>query len=104
MLRGRRDVGEEGLGNAAAAFLLVDDRLAELDTFAADVDVARSFDQGADVAVALAAEGAIGVAVPPGAARGSPPSSRHARVFVRHAVFLARPGPAFTAAGIAGQD
>ena len=40
------------LRDAAAAFLLVDDRLAELDALAADVDVARPFDERADVAVA----------------------------------------------------
>ena len=56
-----RDVGEEGLGDPPAPSLLVEDRLAELDAFAADVDVAGAFDQRADVAVALAAEGAIGV-------------------------------------------
>ena len=44
---GGRDVGDGLLGDAAAfAFLLVDDRLAELDAFAADVDVAWAFDEG----------------------------------------------------------
>ncbi len=65
----RRDVGEERLGNAAPFPLLVEDLLAELDAIAADVDVARTFHQRADVAIALAAEGAIGVFL--GAARGS---------------------------------
>ena len=64
-----RDVGEERLGDAPPPPLLVEDRLAELDAIAADVDVARSFHQRADVAVALAAERAIGILL--GAARGS---------------------------------
>ena len=57
-----------GFGAAAALLLLVDDRLAELDALAADVDVAGPFDERADVAVALAAEGAVGVAVAAGGA------------------------------------
>ena len=56
-----RDVGEEVLGDAAAAAFLVEDRLAELDAFAANVDVARTLDERADVAVAFAAERAVGV-------------------------------------------
>ena len=67
----RGDVGDERLGDAAAAFLLVDDRLAQLDALAADVDVAGPFDERADVAVALAAERTVGVAVPAGAAGGA---------------------------------
>src|SRR5262249_16470006 len=39
------DIGDQGLGNAAAALLLVDNRLAQLNAFAADVDIARPFDQ-----------------------------------------------------------
>src|SRR5262249_43407613 len=79
-------VREQGLGAAAAPLLLVDDRLTQLDALAADIDVARTFDERADVAVALAAEGTVGVAVPPGAA--GRPSSRPAgaRVFRRHAI------------------
>ena len=57
---------------AAAAFLLVEDRLAELDALAADVDVAGPFDERADVAVALAAERAVGIAVAARTAGGSP--------------------------------
>ena len=56
-----RDVGEQRLGHTATTPLLVEDRLAELDAFAADVDISGAFDQRADVAEALAAEGAIGV-------------------------------------------
>src|SRR5262249_15126865 len=56
---GRRDVREQGLGDSTAAFLLIDDRLAELDAFAADEYVARSFDQWTDVAIAFAAKGAV---------------------------------------------
>jgi hypothetical protein len=47
---------------------LVDDRLAQLDAFAADVNVAWAFHQGADVAVRLTAKRAEGIAV---AARGA---------------------------------
>ena len=46
---------------AAAASFLVEDRLAEVDALAADVDVAGPFDQRADVAIALAAERTVGV-------------------------------------------
>src|SRR5262249_40035385 len=80
------DVGEQGLGAAPAPLLLVDDRLAQLDALAADVDVVGPLDQGADVAVALAAEGTIGVPVPPGVPGGLAPASPCARVFRRHAV------------------
>ena len=41
---------------AAAAALLLQNRLAQLDALAADVDVAGAFDQRPDVAIALAAE------------------------------------------------
>src|SRR5262249_55953916 len=83
---GRGDVGERGLATATAAFFLFDDRLAQFDTFAADVDVAGTFDQRADFAVILPAEGAICVAVAAGAPHrlASPPA--RARVFGRHAV------------------
>ena len=52
----RGDAREELLARAAAFAFLVEDRLAKLDALAADVDVARSFDQRADVAIALATE------------------------------------------------
>src|SRR5205807_915045 len=64
----RRDVGDGVAGDAAAFAFLVDDRLAQFDAFAADVDVAGAFDERADVAVAFAAEGAKGVAIASGAA------------------------------------
>ena len=76
------------LDDAAAALFLVDDRLAQLDAFAADVDVAGPLDEGADVAVALAAEGTVGVAIAPGAAGGLASAPARARVFRRHAVSL----------------
>ena len=57
----RGDAGEELLARAAALALLVENRLAELDALAADVDVARSFDQRSDVAIALATERTEGV-------------------------------------------
>src|SRR5271165_4340724 len=64
-----RNIREERLGHTAAATLLVEDRLAELDAFAADVDVSGSFDQGAHVTKALATKRAVGVLL--GAARCS---------------------------------
>ena len=57
----RGDVGEQRLGDASPPAFLVEDRLAKLDAFAADVDVSRPFDQRADVAIAFPAERAIGV-------------------------------------------
>jgi hypothetical protein len=47
---------EKLLARTAAAFFLVEDRLAQLDALAADVDVARTFYQGADVSIALSAK------------------------------------------------
>src|SRR5262249_2621239 len=90
----RGDVREEGLGGAAAALLLVDDRLAQLDALAADVHVAGSLDERADLPVTLAAEGTVGVAVPPGAPGGglAPPASC-TRVFRRHAISFLDSGP-----------
>ena len=59
--RGEGIAREELLARAAALAFLVEDRLAKLDALAADVDVARSFDQRADVAIALATERTEGV-------------------------------------------
>ena len=50
-----------GLLVPAAAPLLLEDRLAEVDALAADVNVAGPFDQRADVAIALATERTKGV-------------------------------------------
>ena len=63
------NVGEERLGHAPPLALLVEDLLAELDAIAADINVAGTFHQRAHVAVALAAERAVGVLL--GAARAS---------------------------------
>ena len=52
---------KSGLVRAAAALLLLEDRLAQVDALAADVNVARPFDERADVAVALATERTEGV-------------------------------------------
>src|SRR5205085_2520652 len=82
----RRDVREIRLGDAAAALLLVDDRLAQFDALAADVDVAGALDERPDVAVALAAEGTVCVAVATGAAGRPLSSAACARVFIRHAI------------------
>src|SRR5208283_4306312 len=79
-------VGEERLGAAPPPLLLIDDRLTQLDALAADIDVAGAFHEGADLAIALAAEGTVGVAVAPGAPGGLAPPSPSARVFRRHAV------------------
>ena len=56
-----RNVGKERLGHAPAPPFLVQNRLAKLDAFAADVNIARTFHERADVAVALAAKRAVGV-------------------------------------------
>src|SRR5262249_36651351 len=85
---GRRDVGQQRPGTAAAALRLLDDRLAQLDALAADVHVAGPFDERPDVAVALATEGAIGVAIAAGVAGRLAPASARARVFGRHAISL----------------
>jgi hypothetical protein len=60
-LPGRRNRSEELLARAATTLLLVEDRLAQLDAFAADVDVTRALDQRPHVPVALATERAEGV-------------------------------------------
>ena len=71
-----RDVGEERLGHAPPFPLLVEDLLAKLDAIAADVNVAGTFHERADVAVALAAERAIGVFLgPAGASRAHVPTA-----------------------------
>ena len=69
--RGVGTLGEELLARAAALAFLVEDRLAQLDALAADVDVARSFDQRADVAIALATERTEGVLLRRAAAASS---------------------------------
>ena len=74
---GRRDVGKERLGDAAAAFLLIDDRLAQLDALTANVNVAGPFHQRADVAIALATEGAIRVSISPGIPGRTPSARSH---------------------------
>ncbi len=50
------DFAEELLAGAASSSFLVEDRLTQLDAFSANVDVARSFDQRAHIAVAFAAK------------------------------------------------
>ena len=76
IVRGERNVGRTGvLVHAPATLFLVDDRLAQLDAFAADIDVAWPFDERPDVAVALAAKGAIGVAITPGASGWATPGT-----------------------------
>jgi hypothetical protein len=49
-------VREKRLGDAAAAFFLIDDRLAKLDSLTADEDIAGALHERADVAIALAAK------------------------------------------------
>ena len=70
-LPGGRDRGEELLAGAPPPLLLIEDRLAQLDAFAADVDVAGPLDERPHVAVALAAERAEGVLL--GRAAGAAP-------------------------------
>ena len=52
----RGNLAEQRLAGPAPASLLFEDRLAQVDALAADVDVARAFDQRPHVAVALATE------------------------------------------------
>jgi hypothetical protein len=72
----RRDAIEEGLRRAAAALFLLEDRLAEVDALAADIDIARALDERAYVAVAFAAERTEGVLF-----RGAGTTSSSAQVF-----------------------
>ena len=51
-----RDLVEQLFRGTAPPFLLLEDRLAEIDALTTNVDVTRPFDQRADVAVALATE------------------------------------------------
>src|SRR5207253_6444133 len=60
-LAGSGDFAEQLLRPAAAALLLVENRLAQLDALSADVNVARPFHQGADLAITFAAERTIRV-------------------------------------------
>src|SRR5262249_46633746 len=88
----RRNVGDQTLVHAAAALLLVDDGLAQLDALAADIHVAGPLDERADVAVALAAKGAEGVAIAAGIAGGAAAAVAWAHIFRRHALsFTASP-------------
>src|SRR5262245_5553078 len=57
----RRDAGEERLRRSATALLLLQNRLAQVDTLAADVNVAWPLDERTYVAVALAAKRTEGV-------------------------------------------
>src|SRR5262249_16615477 len=57
----RGDAGEERLGRSAPRLPLVQDRLAEVDALATDVNVAGPLDERTYVAVALAAERTEGV-------------------------------------------
>jgi hypothetical protein len=50
------NLGEQLLAGSSAAAFLVEDRLAKIDALAADINVARSFDQRSDIAIALATE------------------------------------------------
>ena len=84
--RGDGNLGEELLAGAAPAALLLENRLAQLDALAADVDVAGSFDQRANVAIALAAKRTkcvlLGGAAAPAAAVNVP-TGGHANSFPR---------------------
>jgi hypothetical protein len=50
------DLGEQLLARTTAFAFLVQDRLAELDALATDIDVARSFDQGSDISITFTTE------------------------------------------------
>src|SRR5205085_5853023 len=71
-LAGRGNAGEERLSGAAAALFLFQDRLAQVDTLAADVNVAGPFDERANVAVALATERTEGVLLGSAGAASAP--------------------------------
>src|SRR5205814_9437440 len=68
----RGDVRDRRLAAALAALLVVDDRLAELDALAADVNVAGAFNERPNVAVALATKRAVRIAIAAGASGRSP--------------------------------
>jgi hypothetical protein len=53
---GRGNPRKKLLAGTSAAFLLVEDRLAKLDALAADVHIARPFDERPDIAITLAAK------------------------------------------------
>jgi hypothetical protein len=57
----RRNAVKQRFGAAAAALFLVQNRLAQFDALATDVNIARPLDERTNVAVALAAERAEGV-------------------------------------------
>src|SRR5207245_1714835 len=82
---------EKCFRNPAAALLLVDDRLTQLDTFPTDEYIPGAFDQRADISVTLATEGAIGVSISPGIPGRTPSARSQSRIFVRHAVSLVWP-------------
>jgi len=65
---GRGDIGDGVFGNAAPAFFLVDDRLAQLDALTTDVHVAGALDEGADISIAFATERTKSIAVATGVA------------------------------------
>ncbi len=56
-----RDLIKQLFAGTTAAFFLFQDRLAQLDAFRADVNVAGPFDQWADIAVALSTERTEGI-------------------------------------------
>ncbi len=56
-----RNLRERLLARAAATALLVEDRLAQIDTLAADVDVTWTLYQGTNVAITFPTERAKGV-------------------------------------------
>src|SRR5262249_25467441 len=70
----RRNTREERLRRSSAALFLFQDRLAQVNTLAADVDVARPLDERAYIAVALATERTEGVFF--GGARPTAPSGQ----------------------------
>src|SRR5262249_21643372 len=91
----RRDVRDDALGHAAAALLLIDDRLAQLDALAADVNVAGPFDERADVAVTFAAKGTKRIPVATGIPGWAARAITRAGVFRRHAISLLGGGRRF---------
>src|SRR5262245_105134 len=71
----RGNAREQRLSRAAASLLLLEDRLTQINTLAADVNVARSFDQRANIAVTLATERTEGILL-----RGARPTTASCQI------------------------
>ena len=82
---------------------MIDDGLAQLDTFAADINFARPFDQRSDVAEALLAKRAVGVAIPPRGSVGSLTAAARTGILIAHAFVLVCVHPGLFSVPLASQ-